>query len=124
MSSNMLWMTVSQACGTPEVEVWEGMWRLKKLLRKEKVNLDERLFLDGNTALHEACYYERKELVALLLQYGADTEVQNKKGQYPRDLVNDPEIFLMTGGTFEEGKVRSHLKKRPPHPANVFYMPY
>ena len=37
----------------------------------------------GDTALHRAAYYGRKDMVALLLEYGARVNAQNEAGLTP-----------------------------------------
>jgi ankyrin repeat protein len=41
----------------------------------------------GNTALHLAAYWQRPDLVELLLSYGADPAIRNKGGLLPRDMT-------------------------------------
>ncbi|KAL9655164.1 hypothetical protein ABK040_008939 [Willaertia magna] len=42
----------------------------------------------GNTALHWACYFNKLEIVKLLLAYGADRNLKNNEGETPIYLCN------------------------------------
>lgn len=63
----------------------------------------------GSTALHRAVtstgapgtsgkHREAKEIVELLLQFGADPAIQNKSGKKAADYVRDEEILRMLAG--------------------------
>ncbi|XP_055316134.1 uncharacterized protein LOC129575921, partial [Sitodiplosis mosellana] len=63
---------------------------IKKALDSEKPKLEVNFKdEDGNTALHFAVEYARKEAVDILLQYGSSTTIQNDEGKTPLNVVED-----------------------------------
>jgi cytohesin len=57
------------------------------LLLQRGANINSRGF-QGHTALHEAAYYNRPEMVDLLLSNGADPNLKDATGKTPMDLAN------------------------------------
>jgi len=54
---------------------------------------------EGNTPLHYAYYYGRKEAVERLAAYGADATIRNKEGDNPQDMqkIAEAEKLLISG---------------------------
>lgn len=66
------------------------------LLRHTGVNVDSADANEGNTALHNACKASNMDLVRLLLKYGADPNVRNKKGRTPlHECTLDEAVVLL-----------------------------
>ncbi len=66
------------------------------LIVREMTHFDARLHgnsdFRGTTALHYAVLADRKEVVKILMEFGADPNVRNKIGHIPRDLARDDEM--------------------------------
>ena len=45
-------------------------------------------FPQGNTALHHACKEAKFQVIAQLIQSGADVRIKNKRGQTPLDITD------------------------------------
>ena len=65
---------------------------------------------DGHTALHLAAFYERLDVVELLVGFGASSDIEDDNGDKPIDLImttpsnNDLISFLRTYGEKVERK--------------------
>ena len=68
----------------------EGNIHWLRLLLKWGVDVNH-ADIDGNTALHLACFHQHKEAINVLLEYGVDTNIQNNAGLRPIELVHESE---------------------------------
>lgn len=85
---------VENNCTFTVQSIFEALSKLKA-----KINLDSQ-DKDGDTLLHAAVGWNNKNVVNLLLQNGANPNVQNKVGETPFFNENDPEmvsIFVKYG---------------------------
>jgi len=64
-----------------------GKTEIAKVLIDAGCELDLRNKAKG-TALHQACFFSRPQIVEMLLSAGADTEVVNFTGLTPRELID------------------------------------
>lgn len=62
-----------------------------RFLRKNNINAKN---LRGNTLLHYAAAKNRMEFIKILIENGADVNVENQEGETPLDLVNGNKIQL------------------------------
>jgi ankyrin repeat protein len=62
-----------------------------RLLLQAGAQVNEPADAEGNYPLHRALWRRDKELVKLLLTHGARSDLKNKAGQTPRDLVESQE---------------------------------
>jgi signal recognition particle protein len=103
-----------------------------KLLAEASANLDHRDASGGLTALHMAAGYVKPGVVKVLLELGADPEIQDDKGRAPLDLAKEvlkvtPKgnpvqfarrlglesvIRMLEGAIFEYAEVQEILEKR------------
>ena len=77
------------------------------------VDVMTRMFQE-TTALHQAAFRGRKEIVKLLIDRGADVNAKNEYGQTPIDQTDDKEtmnLLIKHGGKWGAGKVI--IKKNP-----------
>lgn len=61
---------------------------------KKETEIGLKIDKNGNTALHDACYFDFVEMTQLLLQNGANFRLQNNSNQSPEDLAG-PKVNQM-----------------------------
>jgi ankyrin repeat protein len=73
-----------------ELAVEQNKVEMVKLLLKHGARMDHQNFHGRQTALHRACRWEMKEIIELLLLYGAKTSVRDHFPMGPMRLTYDP----------------------------------
>lgn len=71
---------------------------LSALLASKKINPNE-TGSGGNTALHWANYFNRSDVIKLLLAFGGDEQIKNSFDKTPEDLLADSWYKLLSGNT-------------------------
>ena len=85
----------------------KGYVQIVRLLCENGARTDIRSNDEHDTPLHDACSNGHKEVVQILLDYGANPRVQNSQGNFPHEMVDDDledlkQIILEATKTFKE----------------------
>lgn len=92
-----------------------------KALIHQSVDVNSRNSMNGWTALHWACKRGHQTVVECLLQNGADSDIQNEKGETCLQLTENPQIKILIGG--ETSAAGSHLTTTLPIVPNYMSNP-